>query len=181
MAFGARAVRQSTKDMRASGATTRRALLAALATVALAGCGFKLRASSRLPFETIYLGFGPNSSVGTELARNIRSGTGTRVVETSAEAQAIFELLSESRERDILSFNAQGQVREIELRVRVSFRVHDGKGRDFIAPTSLLSTRSVAYDEQQALAGEAQEALLYRDMQTDLVQQVLRRMAAAKV
>ncbi|MFN0162016.1 MAG: LPS assembly lipoprotein LptE, partial [Burkholderiales bacterium] len=34
------------------------------------------------------------------------------------------------------------------------------------------------FNDTQVLAKESEEALLYRDMQTDMVQQVLRRLAA---
>ncbi len=157
-------------------------LLAALALAGgLVGCGFKLRGSAQLPFDTIFLGFGPNSPFGTELARNIRAGTGTRVVDDRAQARAIFELLGETREREVLSVNAQGRAREIQLRLRIGFRVHDGKGREFIGPTQLAAQRDVAFNESQILAKEAEEALLFRDMQTDLVQQLLRRLSAAAV
>ncbi len=48
-------------------------------------------------------------------------------------------------------------------------------------PTSeILVTRDMAYSDAQVLAKEAEEALLYRDMQSDMVQQILRRLVAAK-
>ena len=51
-----------------------------------AGCGFQMRGSSSLPFETLYI---PGSStMGVELKRNIAAGTGTRPVNTPEEAQA---------------------------------------------------------------------------------------------
>ncbi|MCX8115418.1 MAG: LPS assembly lipoprotein LptE [Burkholderiaceae bacterium] len=147
----------------------------------LAACGFKLRGAQQLPFETIYLGFGPNSSLGAELARNIRAGTSTRVVDDRAQAQAVLDVLGEARERDVLSVSAQGRAREFQLRLRLQFRLHDGKGREFIAPTQITVQRDISFNEAQVLAKESEEALLYRDMQTDVVQQLLRRLAAVKV
>ena len=38
----------------------------------------------------------------------------------------------------------------------------------------------MAFNETQVLAKESEEALLYRDMQADLVQQIMRRLAAIK-
>ena len=46
----------------------------------------------------------------------MRSATNAVVVTDRKEAQAIFELLGESREREVLSLNAQGRVREYQLR-----------------------------------------------------------------
>jgi LPS-assembly lipoprotein len=159
----------------------RRAVLAALAAAPLASaCGFRLRGAQQLPFETIYLGFGPNSPLGSELARNIRAGTSTRVVDSAKEAQAVLEVLAESQEREVLSVNAQGRAREFTLRQRLTFRLHDGKGSEYLGPTQIVVQRDVAFDDTQALAFEAESALLYRDMQSDLVQQILRRLAAVK-
>jgi LPS-assembly lipoprotein len=148
--------------------------------LAVSSCGFRLRGAQQLPFDTIYLGFEPNSPLGSELARNIRAGTNTKVVDTAKEAQAVFEVLGESRDREVLSVNAQGRAREFTLRQRLTFRLHDGKGSEYVGATPVVVQRDVAFDDAQALAFEAESALLYRDMQTDLVQQVLRRLAAAK-
>ena len=159
----------------------RRALLAAIAFAPLAAaCGFRLRGAQQLPFETIYLGFGPNSPLGSELARNIRASTNTKVVDQAKDAQAVFEVLAENRDREVLSVNAQGRAREFTLRQRLTFRLHDGKGSEYLGPTQVAVQRAVAFDDARALAFEAEIALLYRDMQTDLVQQLLRRVAAAK-
>jgi LPS-assembly lipoprotein len=38
----------------------------------------------------------------------------------------------------------------------------------------------VSYDDTQVLAKESEEQLLFRDMQSDMVQQILRRLAAAR-
>jgi LPS-assembly lipoprotein len=148
---------------------------------ALAGCGFKLRGTQQLPFESIYLAYGTNSALGAELARNIRNGSATRVLDTREQAQAILEVLGEARGREVLSVNAQGRAREYTLKLTLAFRVHDGKGREFIAPTAVTASRDLAFNETEVLAKESEEALLYRDMQSDLVQQVLRRLAALKV
>ena len=40
--------------------------------------------------------------------------------------------------------------------------------------------RNLAFSEEAVLAKEGEEAMLYRDMQSDLVQQVMRRLAALK-
>ena len=147
---------------------------------AISGCGFKLRGARTLPFPTIFLSAGGNSALGAELARNIRVGTATKVVPDRKEAAAVLDILAETRDREILSLNAQGRAREYTLRYRLSFKVHDGKGHDFIPATEIAVQRDISFNESEVLAKESEEALLYRDMQTDLVQQILRRLAAAK-
>jgi LPS-assembly lipoprotein len=50
----------------------------------------------------------------------------------------------------------------------------------FLPTSEILLTRDMAYNDAQVLAKENEEALLYRDMQTDMVQQIMRRLAAAR-
>lgn len=145
----------------------------------LAGCGFRLRGTAELPFQSLYVP-GANAGIGLDLKRNIEAGTGAKVVDTPAAAEAVLVFTQEAREKEILSLTSTGRVREFQLRYRVGFRVHDGKGVDYV-PTSVIQlTRDVTYNDEQILAKEQEELLLYRDMQTDMVQQILRRLAAAK-
>lgn len=133
-----------------------------------------------LPFESIYLGMAETSELGAALKRSIRANGGTRVVDQPEQAQARLDVVSESREKSILSLNAAGRVREFQLIYRFVFRVHDGKGREFIPQSEIMLTRDFTFNDSAILAKEQEEALLYRDMQNDLVQQIMRRLAAAK-
>lgn len=156
-----------------------RVLAIALLGLLTAACGFQLRGQATLPFETLYVAIPATSPLGTELKRNIIAGTRTRLVDTPAEAQAILELLAEERSKTILSFDTAGQVREYQLRYRMRFRVRDARGRDYLPQSEIRLTRDVSYNNSQVLAKESEEQLLYRDMQSDVVQQVLRRLSAA--
>lgn len=159
----------------------RRRLLLACAALPLAACGFKLRGSQTLPIETLYLALPVNSPVGAEITRVVRSSTNARVVPERKEAQAIFELLGEEREREVLSVNAQGRAREYQLRLRATFRVTAPNGTELIAPTSLVARRDIAFNESELLAKESEEALLYRDMQSDLVRQMVGRLKGIRL
>lgn len=146
----------------------------------LSACGFRLRGERALPFDSIFLAFPPNSPLGADLSRSIRAGSRTQVVDDRAKAQAVLEVLGESREREVLAVNAQGKTREYQLRLRFAFRVHDGKGGEFVPVSTVAIQRDIAFNEAQVLAREAEEAVVFREMQADLVQQVLRRLAAAQ-
>lgn len=154
-------------------------ILVTLAVILTAGCGFKMRGQASLPFETLYIP--PGSSLAVELKRNIAAGTRTRLVDRQGDAQAVLGFNLETREKEILSFNTQGRVREYQLRYRVGFRVSDGKGRDYIPANEIVLTRDVSFNDAQVLAKESEEALLYRDMQSDMVQQILRQLAAVRL
>ena len=154
-----------------------------LAAAVLAGCGFQLRGTNgqyNLPFQSIWLSFPETSPLGTELKRNLRAAETVRIESDASRAQALFDVLAESRGKTILSLNSLGRVREYTLSYTLVFRVRDANNRELLAPTELTLRRNIAFDESQVLAKESEEALLYRDMQSDLVQQILRRLAAIK-
>ena len=156
-----------------------RGLLALLVAAALAGCGFQLRGAAKLPFDTLYLP-GAGGGIALELKRNLQAGTGTRVVDSAREAQAVREVTQELRQKDILSLTGTGRVREFSLRYVVGYRVHDGKGREFVPPGVVTLRRDVSFNDSAVLAKENEEALLWQDMQSDMVQQIMRRVAAAR-
>lgn len=159
-------------------------LLAGLFGLLLVGCGFHLRGSNaqfNLPFKTVYLAVPENSPFAIELARNLRGHGQTEVVSERKNAQAIIEVLTESRDKAILSLNFQGRVREYTLSYVLRFQVKDGNGAELLAPNEVALKRTITVNESQVLAKEAEETLLYRDMQTDLVQQIIRRLATIKL
>ncbi len=153
--------------------------LAILLALALSGCGFQLRGAAELPFETIFVP-GATAGVALDIKRNIQSGTRTRVVDDVKSAKAVLQFLQETREKHILSLTSTGRVREFQLRYRVGFRLHDAKGGEFVPANTIELTRDVTYNDAQVLAKETEEHLLYRDMQFDMVQLVMRRLATAQ-
>ena len=158
------------------------ALLLAL-SLALTACGFKLRGSNgqyQMPFHSIYLGGEDVSPLLTELRRNLRGSDAAAVVTDVAKADARFDVLSENRGKSILSLNSQGRVREYQLTYTLVFKVRGSADVELLGPTTISLKRSLQFNETQVLAKESEEALLYRDMQTDLVQQILRRLTAIK-
>ena len=155
-----------------------RIALAAAAFALLAGCGFQLRGTAQLPFETLYI---PGQTpLSIELKRNVTASSKTRIVDSPDKAQAVVGFTNEMRDKSILTFTAAGKVNEYRLRYRVGFRVTDSKSLQVFLPTSeIILTRDMSYNDAQVLAKEAEEQLLYRDMQTDMVQQIMRRLVTA--
>jgi LPS-assembly lipoprotein len=158
----------------------RRAALATLAAP-LAGCGFELRRAEPLPMRSIALvGFKPDSALRSALQHELeRAGVALR--DNPAQAEAVFDVLADAREKTVAASTAFGQVRELQLRVRLRFRVATPAGKLLLAPSDLLLTRDMSYSETAALAKQQEEALLYRAMDEDIVAQVLRRLASVKM
>ena len=145
----------------------------------LCACGFELRRTPEMAFQRVQLlGFGPKSPLAQELRQSIDSSANTRVVDGAAQAQVVLEALADARDRSVVASTSTGLVREVRLRTRFSFRLRTTAGRELIAPTDLTQVRDLTYNEGIALAKQYEEASQYKAMQSDLVAQVIRRLAA---
>jgi LPS-assembly lipoprotein len=152
------------------------------AALALAGCGFELKRPPALSFSTIQLsGFAPRSPLAAELKRSIDASSTTHVVEAGQGAQVVLQAITEAREKVVVAQTAANQIREFELRLRFTFRLRSATGKELIPESEILLTRTLTYTESAALAKEQEEAFLYRSMQSDIVSQVLRRLASVRV
>jgi len=152
----------------------------ALLTATLAGCGFKLRQPARVSFSSIALvGFARRSPLADELKRQLQRQV--QVLETPDKAEVVLQSLDDVREKSVVASTAAAQVRELQLRVKFNFRVRTPGGRELIPRAELLVSRDLSYSETAALAKEAEEADLFREMQSDVVAQVLRRLASVNV
>jgi len=160
--------------------TGRRAWITAVCGgAALAACGFQLRGTTELPFSRIALeGFAPRSPLADELRRTLSQSA--EIVGAPAQAQVVLHALADRRERSVVASTTAGQVRELQLRVRLEFRLTTPGGRELIPATELLMTRDMSFSETVMLAKEYEEAQLVRSMQTDIVGQLMRRLAHVK-
>lgn len=163
------------------GSLPRRGLLmAAASSLLLAGCGFELRKAPIFAFKSVAV---PGTTAFANAVRRNLRATGTVTVVPADQlqtAEAIVDILTESRDNLVLSTNASGQVREFQLRLTVRFRVRTPAGKELLGATEIQQTRDITYNETAALAKEGETELLYRDMQADIAQQMLRRLAAVK-
>lgn len=157
--------------------------LIALAPV-VSACGFRLRGAPSFPFSTLYVQAPEGSPFTRAVLRNLATAGGNLTVilppANPNTAEAALHLLGERRQRIILSKTVSGQVREVELRLFARFKLVDKEGRVWIDNTEMQQKREMTYSESLALAKDEEEATLYRDMYSDMAQQLLRRLSAAQ-
>ena len=149
----------------------------------LSACGFELRKAPELAFSTMYTNIAEASVFGQLLKRNLKTINNLEIITDTREierAQVILELIKEAQEKVILSKSSTGTVREYVLRYRVRFRLRTRDGFVLISDTELVQEREISFNETAALSKESEEQLLYRDMRSDLVQQLMRRLAAVR-
>lgn len=157
------------------------AVLMLLLMLLMSSCGFKLRGQvASLPFKSMYITAPDGHTIGMDLERMIGTSSTTKIVSTPTEAEATLEIISAVNERAILSLSGGGRVRDFNLIYRVAYRVTDQQGIEVVPKTELAITRVLPFLDAQILAKEAEEKLLQKDMQSDIVQQIIWRLSAVK-
>ena len=154
----------------------------AVLCMVLAACGFQLRGQATLPFDSMYVQAAPTSQLAIQLKRTVAAGSGVRIADKPDDAQVVLQIMNEVREKQILALSGGGRVREYQLRYRVSYRLTDNKSVNvYIPPSEIVLLRDFSFNDAEALAKQSEEALLYRDMQSDAVQQLVRRLQAVNL
>jgi LPS-assembly lipoprotein len=151
-----------------------------LIAVLLAACGFQLRGAYTLPYKTLHIAQPETSELRAAIKRQVEAATETRIIDDAKAAQASLQILSDTNQKNILSLSSAGKVREFQLVRLFIFRIVDAQGKELVSPGTIRVAREITFDDTRVLAKESEEALLWRDIQADLVQQLLRRLAAAK-
>jgi LPS-assembly lipoprotein len=146
----------------------------------MAGCSFHLRGQAGIPFETIYVeAANPSTPFMKELRRNLEANK-VKLASTSKQADVVLDIVSETPYKQILTLDASGRVNEFQLFYRVSVRAYDLNMQEWIPDEEFVMHRDFPYDDNNVLAMEAEEDLLYQSMRTDMVQQIVRRLSRAK-
>lgn len=143
----------------------------------LSACGFHLRGASEFPFKKIYVVGSESTPFGAALRRNLKGQKNARLVDSEAQADVVLQILGERPEKVILSLTVQGLVREYTLNSYLTFQVRNSNGKIYLAPTTIVLHRIISYNENVVLSKAAEETMLYNDMQSDMVQQVVRRLS----
>ena len=150
--------------------------------VGLAACGFQLREAPSFAFSTVYFNGAGNSLLVQELRRGMASAGVTVLTDPRQlnQAQLVLDVLQDQREKVIAGRNSAGEVREFQLRLRFRFKLRTPEGKELLVPTEVLVQRDISFNETSVLSKEVEEATLYRDMQSDMTQQLMRRLAAIR-
>ena len=156
----------------------RRAFLVLISVLPLAGCGFQLRGTHAIPYKSIYVDAHKDSAAAKQLSAALGK-QGIVLAENAQSAEVMLKLSQEKKNRTILSLSGGGRVREYRLNYNLSYSLTGKDGKEIYPDSSIQLTRDFTYDDNQYLAKTAEESFLYRDLQDDAVQQILRRLASS--
>lgn len=146
----------------------------------LSACGFQLRGDPAVGLRALSVSSAVPSQVAAEVRRTLATGP-TRVVTNPREAQAQLRVLEEVRDKSVATITGTGSVYEFELKLTVRYELTvPGREIPVIAPTEIVAKRLITYSAAAPIAKEAEEQLLYKDMQVELAGRMLRHVAGAR-
>jgi LPS-assembly lipoprotein len=160
----------------------RRALLGLIASVPVTGllaCGYRLRGMVDLPFKAIAITGNPSPPLRADIQTSILQGTDAKVAISPKDADLILEITNDISGREILAYNAAGQVSAYRLNIRVGFRAFDNSGAEIIPDSEIYMTRDMDFSNTTVLATDVQQQQFLSLMRKDLAVQILRRVSAA--
>ena len=160
---------------------TRRLAIFVLLLGSLAACGFQLRGPRPMPFKSIFLTMSPYADLAVSIKRQLRANGGVEVVDRADQAEVRLVVITDNKDKTILSLNSLGTVQEYQLRQRFAFRLVGKDDKEIIPFNEIYVTRHMSVDDSLVLAKDAEESAPYRDMSNDVVAQLMRRLSAAKM
>jgi len=153
---------------------------AAVALLAVAGCGFRLQGSVTLPRSIALVRIETHdteSDFYTELRKALLA-RGERIDESGHDpAATVIRIDTDGVTDQILTVSALNVPTEYELRYTVKFAVESG-GRELIAPESHVLVRDYFFSEAELLAKQREQAILSDALARDLVSVLMRRLAS---
>jgi LPS-assembly lipoprotein len=160
-------------------ARLRNLLLIALVSV-LAGCGFQLQGSADSVAVLTTLDVSATQTYG-ELVTNVERTLTQQGIAMNPEGGADYRLhlLGERATRRSVSTTNQVSVAEYVLLLAVDFELFDRAGDRLLPLTTISVERVYSFDRGSFVGSSEEEALLSREMQADIIQQILRRLEAS--
>jgi len=152
--------------------------LIALPALFTSACGFRLRGSVSLPYKVIAITGVPSPLLRSDLEMIILTGSDVKVANNAKDADLILEIISEVNSREILAYNAAGQISAYRLNARVAFQATDQNGVDVVPESEIYVTRDMDFSVSTVLATDVQQQQFTNSMRMDLSLQILRRVSA---
>jgi LPS-assembly lipoprotein len=121
----------------------------------------------------------PSPPLRTDLQTAILTGTDAKVAINPKDADLILEITSDLSGREILAYNANGQVSAYRLNIRVGFRAYDNSGAEIVPEAEIYLTRDMDFSVSTVLATDVQVQQFLSLMHRDLAVQILRRVSAS--
>jgi len=147
----------------------------------LNACGFHLRGDAALPDAmalTYIQAKRPFDTLNDDF-RDALEGHGAHVTENRDEATAILRILGNRDEKDVLTVDIGGKVQEILIRQTIRFDVVTPDNLPLVEKQTVTLSRDFVFNKDDILAKEREADLISNELQRDVVNMAMLRIAAA--
>lgn len=147
---------------------------------ALSACGFQLRQDIQLPatMQRVHIAIDDNHSpIARDLAVAL-TRAGATVEVNSADGIAELSIPVNVQSTEVLSVSDAARVQEFIVRHRLEMSITGSDGKVLLDKTEINLNRDFSYDQTQALGAANEEALIKKELQTEMVRAVMNRIGA---
>lgn len=143
----------------------------------ITGCGFKLRGSIEMPsaLSKIFIE-GGNRVFNEQLIERLQQ-SGAVVVEAENNNAITLSISKSAYQRSVRTIDAIGLATSYDYTYAVDYQVRDSNERILLPLTTIYQQRTLDYDSAQVLQVEDEEAFLKKQMEQEIILQLLRRLS----
>jgi len=156
-------------------------LLFLVIAITLSSCGFKLKGSYEIPYQTIYLQAAGESRVGRIIKRQIQRKSNIEIVQTLSAAEATINILEEVSTRAVAVLSNVGSVDEYELIYTVRYRIGSGQNSSSMQEGQIVLRRKITHSDLDIAAKSNEEDVLINDMASEAATGILVRLSRTKI
>jgi LPS-assembly lipoprotein len=155
-----------------------RLLLSGLLLISIGACGWHLRGSVDLSFDTVYIDGSSNSKVVKLIKDRLKRKKTVNVVSDPREAGISLKISKEHLEKKRSIISSAGKVSEYELLLKLEYEITKS-GMDVDAVVDqLVIRRLMAYSDDNLVAKNSEEDSLIKDMYAEASRTLLVRLSA---
>ncbi|MGB0135319.1 LPS assembly lipoprotein LptE [Dokdonella sp.] len=155
-----------------------RHFLPAIFALLLTACGFHLREEAVLPSGMQRIAI-EGADALSPLGRDLRKAlvrAGAQMVEDGAGEPSVLRIGTNSFRTDVLTVGDNARANEYTLRYQVEFDVVSASGTALLPRQSVELSRIFTFDATQAIGIAAEQDVLSKELQREMVQTIMRRL-----
>ena len=161
--------------------TIRIKLLFLIVLMTLSSCGFKLKGSYEIPYQTIYLQAAGESRVGRIIKKKLQRRPNIEIVQTLSAAEAAISILEEASTRTVAVLSNAGSVDEYELIYTIRYKIELSKNSSSSAERQIVLRRKITHSDLDIAAKSNEENSLIDDMASEAATSILVRLSREKI
>jgi len=169
-------------------AMTRRRCLGFLGALSLAlgvggglsACGWRIRGKIELPYKKVLIS-GTMTPELKNMIVTVLNVNDIEVVESAKAADLVLEIMSEQNAKQVLAYNTAGQITSYRIISRIVLRTFDPTtGIEIMPESDIYQMRDLEFNQSNIQAFDQMVNDYVAAMRTDLVIQLMRRLASIK-